>query len=663
LLYVVGYIIGGSDDIIMATLMVNVDEHMQEHELDLIRDELVKAMRLAEQGKHRQAVDVCTRCLRNAEQRAIPLPEGFVGALLTRMGLSMAALSEWDDALDHYRLAEGILLRQKDTIRETRNRFHIALYRTEDDVRLLLADIYQALGQAYEAREEWDLAVDYFKRAFKMAQAMENIGLAWRALNALAMDHQTRNLWPDLASLAERMLQLNALDPQPTREIVARRYLAQAYGRTGYLNEMLTELERIVAIGRETGYADLASDERVLARAQRMVLDDDVDDADSVSLVTVNSDRALVSSTIEIPALEAPVAPPVPHSNPTPPELTECPPDLIHGIQIETSNDHGARAAVFVLQTRYLERAAALLNMFRISLLPASIPGMAELEDAGLELPQGGQIFVEWSLHDLMPDTLLASMTIPDDQHDVLEYANRESRSLSIYLEGKEGSGPFAKRKRVPLPDLFSPYVLDWCGIVGVVRLLRRRYVQANGGVSAQQARHLITLLETPIKDGLPATGLYREMGLIYRLIKDFDQALYWLKQEIIFNTDSAGMPTIHTSPAFRQIGLIYREREEYDLARAAFSAALAVDPNSYETLTALAGIMDDPTDAMRYLGRAYRIRKQDSSWPRVIEAAASKHDRTVEQVEQAAAIIATQVDLSSRYEWNRAALSRLDIV
>jgi len=288
---------------------------------------------------------------------------------------------------------------------------------------------------------------------------------------------------------------------------------------------------------------------------------------------------------------------------------------------------------------------------------------MAELEEPDLEMPQGGQIYVEWSLHDLMPDKLLASAAIPDDQHDLLEYANRETRSLSIYLEGKDGSGPFSKRKRVSLPGLFSPYVLDWCGIVGVVRLLRRRYVQANGGVSAQQARHLITLLETPIKDGLPATGLYREMGLIYRLIKDFDQAQYWLKQEITFNTDAGGMPTIHTSPAFRQIGLIYRELGEYDLARDAFSAALAVDPNSYETLTAMAGILDDPTDAMRYLGRAYRIRKQDSSWARVIDAAASKHDRTVEQVEQAAAIIATQVDLSSRYKWDQSVLHRLGIV
>ncbi|MCA9909306.1 MAG: hypothetical protein KC519_11700, partial [Anaerolineae bacterium] len=233
---------------------------MQDRELDLIRDELVKAMRLAEQGKHRQAIDVCKRCLKSAEQRAVPLPEGFVGALLTRTGLSLAALGEIDDALYHYRLAEGILLRNKQTIREVRTEFQIALYNTDDDLRLLLTDIYQALGQVHGKREEWDLAVDYFKRAFKVAQAMENIDLAWRALNALASEQQTRHLWHELCSLAERMLQLNALDPQPVREIVARRYLAQAYGRTGHLQEMLTELERIVSIGRETSYADLASD-------------------------------------------------------------------------------------------------------------------------------------------------------------------------------------------------------------------------------------------------------------------------------------------------------------------------------------------------------------------------------------------------------------------
>ncbi|MCL4246740.1 MAG: hypothetical protein KJ065_01170 [Anaerolineae bacterium] len=645
----------------MAALKMDVDHTMQDRELDLIRDELVKAMRLAEQGKHRQAIDVCKRCLKNAEQRAVPLPEGFVGALLTRSGLSMAALGEIDDALYHYRLAEGILMRDKQKIREVRTQFHIALYNTDDDLRLLLTDIYQAFGQVYGMREEWDLSVNYFKRAFKIAQAMENIDLAWRALNAMASEQQTLSRWHELCAHAERMLQLNALDPQPAREIVARRYLAQAYGRTGHLEEMLAELERIVSIGRETSYADLASDERALARAQQMFQQHEAESMKPVSIITVDTNQADVNALVSVPAPAEPSAHAVVHSNPTPPETTDCPPDLVQAIHIETAIEHGAQEAIFVLQTRYLDRAETLLNLFRLSPLAISIPGMLQLGDETLMLPRGGQIFVEWSLHDLLPNVLLDRLVIPDDQHDLLEYANRETRRLSIFLESKEG-GPFGKRRRVPLPGLFDPYVLDWRGITGVVRFLRRRFVQDNAGLSEQEAHHLLTLLEAPIKDGLPATGIYQEMGLIHRLVGNYEQALQCLRHEILFNMDAQGMPSIHASQAFRQMGLIYQEQEESDKARVAFSAGLAVNPNSFESLTAMAGTLDDPTDVMRYLGRAYRIRKQDSSWEHVIESAAARHDRTIQQVEQAVAIIATQVDLSSRYDLDRISLRQLGL-
>jgi hypothetical protein len=44
------------------------------------------------------------------------------------------------------------------------------------------------------------------------------------------------------------------------------------------------------------------------------------------------------------------------------------------------------------------------------------------------------------------------------------------------------------------------------------------------------------------------------------------------------------------------------------------------------------------------------------------MEEAAQNFNRTVPQIEQAVAIIATQVDLSSRYEFDRSALARLGI-
>lgn len=645
----------------MVALSTFRETDMADQELDFIRDELVKAMRLAEQGKHRQSVDVCARSLRNAAQKAMPLPEGFVGALLTRMGLSLAAQSDWDDALFHYRLAEGVLLRRKESIRQVRSRYHIALYSTDDDLRLLLADIYQALGQLYDARDEGERASAHYKQAFKIAQSMDNIGLSWRSLATLASSLQGRGEWNDLLGVAERMLRLNQRDPQPSREIMARRYMAQAFGRTGCMDDMLAELERIVAISRETGHPDLHNDERALARAQQAILGLESEASKPLSIITIEPEQVRLTTSGEVHVLPRPSGAAAARTNPTPLEATQCPADLIHGIHIEAQSEGGAREAVFVLQTRHMEQAMSLFQYFRPALLPISIPGMRQLGDRGVNLPNGGQILLEWSLPDLLPNVLLHSDVVSDSLHDALEYTNRDNRRLSVFLEGREGR--FGRRKRMPLTGLFDPYVLDWRGITGVVRFLRRSYLAANGVLSDQEAFHLITLLQMPLKDGLQATGIYREMGFIYRLIRDLDSAVGSFQEEIAFSLNKDGMPSSHVAQAFRQLGLIHMERGDRTKAHDALMAGLAVNPNSYDTLTAIAGITDDATEALRFLGRAYRIRTQDDSWLGVVEEAAMHFDRTTEQIEQAAAIVATQVDLSTRFEMDRTALARLGIL
>jgi tetratricopeptide (TPR) repeat protein len=640
------------------------DSHMTpDNELDLIRDELVKAMRLAEQGKYRQSIDTCVRCLKTAAQKAIPLPEGFAGALLTRMGLSMAAQNDWEQALFHYRLAEGVLLRRKETVRQVRARYQIALYSTDDDLRLLLADIYQALAQAYDAREETERSISYYKQAYKVAQSMENIGLSWRALTSIAANYQSRGLWNDLQAAAERLLNLNARDPQSTREMIARRYLAQAYGKTGCLQDMLTELERIVAIGRGVGHPDLPQDERALARAQQTLAavqsKPSVITSSSVSMITLDPDQVRVTGTLEMAALPAPLAGNQ-RSVPTPTEVTKCPTDLIHNITIETQNQQGVQEAAFILHTRYFDKAVALFQLFRPTLLSVSIPGMKQLGDTGVQLPETGSLYLEWSLHDLLPNMLMHTVVIPDNKLEALEQTNRQTRRLTLYLESKDGR--FGKRKRSLLPGLFEPYILDWRGMTGLVRYLRRNSMEKNATLDEQEAYHLLTLLQMPLKDGLPATGIYREMGFIYRQMQAYESAIASFQEEISFGLSKEGVPAPHTAQSFRQMGLIYQTLEQRDKAFDAFRVALALNPNSFDTLIAITSILPDPTEALRYLGRAWRIRRDDPNWAHIMEEAAQNFNRTVSQIEQAVAIIATQVDLSSRYEFDRSALARLGI-
>jgi tetratricopeptide (TPR) repeat protein len=635
----------------------------QDNELDFIRDELVKAMRLAEQGKHRQAIDTCLRSMKTASQKSLPLPEGFVAALLTRIGLSMAAQGEMEQASYHYRLAEGILLRRKDSLRQVRQRYEIALYSTDDDLRLLLADIYQALGGVYEIRQEPDRAINYYRQALKIAQSMDSTGLAWRAVHAIAQSYQARSQWADLKNTAEELLRVNEREPQATREIIARRFLAQSYGKTSCLPEMLDELTRIVEIGRASGHPDLPYDERALARAQQTLSGQSSETGSAIvsvqSSALVRSDaEQRITRTMELQPVRPGGA--APRSTPTPPEATEMPNDLIHGIQIEMENEHGAQEAVFVLQTRHFETGANLLQWFRPALLAVNIPSMRQLPHHGLNLPTNGQLYLEWSLHDLKPNALLNTLTLTEAQVEKLEEANRETRRLTIYLEGRDG--PFGKRKRVLLPGVFDPYLLDWRGMTGVVRYLRHEYMKDTDKLSEQEAHHLLTLLQMQVKDGFLASGVYREMGFIYRLVGDLDSALHCFREEIAFSIDQDGVPGVQATQSLRQMGLIHMQRREDDLAFDALRLALAINPNSFDALTAMGTLHRDPAEALRYLGRAWRIRRTDPVWKDVINTAAARFSRTPQQIEQAAAIVAVQVDLTVRYEFDRSALVRLGI-
>jgi hypothetical protein len=122
------------------------------------------------------------------------------------------------------------------------------------------------------------------------------------------------------------------------------------------------------------------------------------------------------------------------------------------------------------------------------------------------------------------------------------------------------------------------------------------------------------------------------------------------------------GLPAPHASQSFRQMGLVHIARHEDDLAFDALRVALAINPNSFETLTAMGTLLKDPAEALRYLGRAWRIRKSDSAWEDVTKKAATRFNRTPQQIEQGAAIVAVQVDLSTRYEFDRSALMRLGV-
>jgi hypothetical protein len=88
-------------------------------------------------------------------------------------------------------------------------------------------------------------------------------------------------------------------------------------------------------------------------------------------------------------------------------------------------------------------------------------------------------------------------------QVEHLHSANLESRKIGFVLESL--SDVSGKLEQYELPTL-SPYILDWKGVLGIIRTIR---ISSENPVDTEQIDNLMHSLETHLQKNGYATGIY----------------------------------------------------------------------------------------------------------------------------------------------------------
>ncbi len=289
-------------------------------------------------------------------------------------------------------------------------------------------------------------------------------------------------------------------------------------------------------------------------------------------------------------------------------------PELFERVSVNLSTQRGAPQAEFILHTNKYDEAARALRIFPLSLLPINLPMMETLpHQPGVTVPVGGRISIDFCFEDPDPAHIIYNLVIPEEQHDRLEQANCASNSLAIVLE-QEKSGPFDKARSDLVCITYQPYLLDWEGILGIAFYVRNAWKT----ISRKKVTGLISALQERLNEHGPATGLYTELGYLYRLIENWDEAARCYFQEIKFGLDDNNLPGIGCVKALNNLGIVHKKVDNPDLAQACFKLALWLNPNYFETLVSLAGLLDSDL-ALNCVSRAYRVRPHDKVFPEVI--------------------------------------------
>jgi tetratricopeptide (TPR) repeat protein len=166
--------------------------------------------------------------------------------------------------------------------------------------------------------------------------------------------------------------------------------------------------------------------------------------------------------------------------------------------------------------------------------------------------------------------------------------------------------------------------------------------------------------MESQIKFAGPATGLYCEMGMLYRLIEDYKGAVEYYHKEINLGLKRDGLPGVGTARAFSNLGVVYKKLGKYDLALDSFRVALGLNSNYFECLISMSGLANNINASLALMGRAYRIRAGDPLWQALFQNASAGFGLPVQEIVQKVEDLSTKVDLSAKTEIDRDALKRL---
>lgn len=280
----------------------------------------------------------------------------------------------------------------------------------------------------------------------------------------------------------------------------------------------------------------------------------------------------------------------------------------------------GAFRPVFTFYTKHFDETYELLRMFPVTIIPVGLSLLrTAMEHKNMQLPPHYQMHnecdlaIEFSLDDFDPYHIFYNVPVPRKVHQQLAKADYVAKDFSIVLQSKSGQ-LFGKSQKAVIERSYHPYIIDWIGTLGFVFNLRR---SAN---SEQYIKGLIKILLTHLAEHGYATGIFGEMGYLHRLIEDWHMAIQCYRTEIKANLTSNGILGFGAVRVLSNLGVVHKKLGNIEQAQDYFTLALSLNPNYFESLVSLAGIIDDPWTILSCLARAYRIRPGFPIFPELFD-------------------------------------------
>ncbi len=271
--------------------------------------------------------------------------------------------------------------------------------------------------------------------------------------------------------------------------------------------------------------------------------------------------------------------------------------------------ENGEPIPVFVFETENFDVAKEALKTWYLSPTVINIPFLHSLpfKIVGID-PGAGFLRVEWVFEDFDPDHAY-EMHLSKEQVQRLANANDIANAFRIILEEKKGR--FRKKQTLRVSGKYPAYKLDWSGITGALFYIRNT-------MAPDRVKDWVYAVLPRIVDAIEAgemaiaTGLYTEIGYLYRLIEEWEKAANYYEKEIVLGMQPDGNLGKGCMKALCNLGVVYKKHRQYDTASNCFFLALHLNPNYFEVLISFAGIINKPQIALKCLARAYRIRPQN---------------------------------------------------
>jgi tetratricopeptide (TPR) repeat protein len=583
----------------------------------LVEQRFLQGLDRAHQRQFQLALEDFKACLAIAATNQVPLYiEQFVNILM-EIAFCYADLLNRAEAFRTYSIIERVLKREHDWFRFIPKEVQL-LMPADYNPMPQLARLYESLAIAFDNSDEYARAVEYYQQAIDIFMQLGDKPRAAQTWHYVAMGRRRCQDWTNLELAGENLLALHEPVGNLNGMIEAWQCLAQARMNQGYALDMLEYQKRAVAAERQLHHPDLARDEKVL-------------DDFNASLTAVLRDKVRRQQSSGHPS---------PFDSGNSYRWLE----MFEKVSVRKVSERGSTQLEFVVHTQHFEAAAYLLRIFPLTLLPVNLALMRQLPMApGTKFPEGGHVMIEWSLTDPDPGHVIDSTVIPHNLHEQLAAANSASKSFTVMLEEKQGR--FGKTRSDAIPGRYDPYLIDWGGALGYVTYVRTAWHT----VTREKVDLLVQAIQGRLTNKGPATGLYTELGYLYRLNEEWGKAIDSYLQEIRFGLKRDGRPGVGTMQAFCNLGVVYKKMGDPVRARDCFAIALHLNPNYFEPLISVAGVLEDFTQQLICLSRAYRIRPGDPVFSAAIQNFCGDHPHVIDEVGQWIKAMSADIDLAQR--------------